>query len=315
MTIDAWPDDDEMAERCGCGHLLGQHHYGAAHAQCEQCSCLDFHPPSACATPSIPGRACFYRHPPTAADDSGFTASARLDADMNTAGTMNVDRADFDRMVHKRRWRPGDRVRWHRDDRDRPVDGVGVVAAVNGVKVTVVSDDAGAEVSLYVGMLYRWSDSDEIALAVRNATAAGYRWEPDQSVWADRENGHAYGGPCDEHDPPQGLVDTYGHAGPGCDHCGIPIERFTSRCFQCGFWLGWAAKSGRTVIADGHHFVDGGARSTSSTSSLGHGGRRCRITFFDGRTVETNNLWTHGKIPQRFRGLLPDNANLEWLAR
>lgn len=49
--IDPWPTDDDMAERCGgvdglipngCGHTLGQHHYGADLAPCHECPCEHF---------------------------------------------------------------------------------------------------------------------------------------------------------------------------------------------------------------------------------------------------------------------------------
>lgn len=43
--MDTWPDDDEMAEPCGCGHTLGQHEYGDDYAPCDVCSCRLFHPP------------------------------------------------------------------------------------------------------------------------------------------------------------------------------------------------------------------------------------------------------------------------------
>lgn len=46
--VDSWPTDEEMAERCGCGHTLGQHEYGTDLASCEHCTCTDFHEPASC---------------------------------------------------------------------------------------------------------------------------------------------------------------------------------------------------------------------------------------------------------------------------
>lgn len=59
MTIDAWPNDDEMSERCACGCTLGQHHYGDERAACHECPCVGFHP--VC---SHDNRGeCHYKHP------------------------------------------------------------------------------------------------------------------------------------------------------------------------------------------------------------------------------------------------------------
>lgn len=41
----------------------------------------------------------------------------------------------------------------------------------------------------------------------------------------------------------------------------------------------------------------------------GHGGRRFKIRFKDGREVTTSNLWYVGPIPFHFRAVLPDNAH------
>jgi hypothetical protein len=48
--VDAWPTEEDMAEACGCGHLLGQHAYGDEMAPCDHCPCRDFHDPSSCAS-------------------------------------------------------------------------------------------------------------------------------------------------------------------------------------------------------------------------------------------------------------------------
>lgn len=42
--VDDWPSDAEMAEPCWCGHLLGQHAYGADPSPCDRvdCPCVGF---------------------------------------------------------------------------------------------------------------------------------------------------------------------------------------------------------------------------------------------------------------------------------
>lgn len=47
MIVDDWPNEEEMAEPCGCGHMLGQHEYGTDYAPCDICACRLFHPPIA----------------------------------------------------------------------------------------------------------------------------------------------------------------------------------------------------------------------------------------------------------------------------
>lgn len=49
-TVDPWPNDVEMTDMCGCGHMLGRHAYGGDHADCDvtDCSCPDFHAPTMC---------------------------------------------------------------------------------------------------------------------------------------------------------------------------------------------------------------------------------------------------------------------------
>lgn len=42
LGVDPWPNDEEMALACRCGHTLGQHDYGTEHAACNYCSCTLF---------------------------------------------------------------------------------------------------------------------------------------------------------------------------------------------------------------------------------------------------------------------------------
>jgi hypothetical protein len=82
-------------------------------------------------------------------------------------------------------------------------------------------------------------------------------------------------------------------------------------CFTCLFWLEKTdlAKDPRVVRIDGHHYIIGPEAPTLSPASRGMNGLRFRITFLDGRSVTTTNLWHQGIIPGRFRTALPDNAS------
>ena len=62
-----------------------------------------------------------------------------------------------------------------------------------------------------------------------------------------------------------------------------------------------------TVRINGWHYVIEPDKSYAPSS--GHGGRRFDITFHDGRTVTTHNLWTQGPIPAEYLARLPDNAS------
>ena len=101
-----------------------------------------------------------------------------------------------------------------------------------------------------------------------------------------------------------------------CPSCGKSYTRrhtldfyIGNNCFDCSFWLGKTDypdyMANHQVIINGEYFmvyaeIDGLIR--------GFGGRRFKIQFFDGRVIETNNLWGQGPIPERFRSMLPDNA-------
>lgn len=97
-----------------------------------------------------------------------------------------------------------------------------------------------------------------------------------------------------------------------CHECGDvidqPYEENGTRCFHCGFWIVYVQSQDNPhhVIIDGMHYVvqaDEGSRSWR-----GFGGRKFTINFFDGRVVETSNLWHQGTILPWFRDRMPDNA-------
>jgi hypothetical protein len=57
----------------------------------------------------------------------------------------------------------------------------------------------------------------------------------------------------------------------------------------------------------GKHYAIGPERR-GDKQLCGFGGAKFIIQFFDGRRVETMNLWHQGVIPEHFRIRLPDNA-------
>jgi DNA-directed RNA polymerase subunit RPC12/RpoP len=100
-----------------------------------------------------------------------------------------------------------------------------------------------------------------------------------------------------------------------CPSCGKSFERrhtpesyIGNNCFDCSFWLGKTDypdyMKNHQVIINGQHYL---FHDTDSFIK-GFGGRRFKIQFFDGRIIETNNLWFQGEIPDQFRSILQDNA-------
>ena len=103
----------------------------------------------------------------------------------------------------------------------------------------------------------------------------------------------------------------------------LPDDDLRGYCSTCRFWL---AKAGQpvpgTVVADmddgsRHHFYFNPAAPIVHTRNpslhLGFGGTPWRVSFFGGRVVETNDLYSQGEIPARFHHLFPPNATLEQL--
>ena len=98
-----------------------------------------------------------------------------------------------------------------------------------------------------------------------------------------------------------------------CPCCGnaylINLEErayFYGCCFDCSFWLKKICMSEdskkRQVIVDGVHYM------LSDSSIRGYCGAKFTIKFFDGRIIETDNLWHQGRIDEMFRYYLADNA-------
>lgn len=108
-----------------------------------------------------------------------------------------------------------------------------------------------------------------------------------------------------------------------CVICGAPetagyIEptrtemRSQQICFDCHFWkekIKWREDNNQAcfVIGGHHHKVEPDESGDRRWS--GCGGSEFKIQPLDGRPlIVTHNLWHQGKIPERFRNILTDNA-------
>lgn len=94
-------------------------------------------------------------------------------------------------------------------------------------------------------------------------------------------------------------------------------------CYTCRYWREkgeWAANGDRVIdpsgimdgapIArvDGQHFILKPYDQTGDPQWLGFRGCEMTFRFSDGREVVSNDVWSQGEIPTRFRERLPDNA-------
>lgn len=101
-----------------------------------------------------------------------------------------------------------------------------------------------------------------------------------------------------------------------CQCCGNTYEKnldpevyLRGNCFDCSFWLQKLeypdAVTEIRAIIDGEHYL---AFPETDCLIKGFGGRKFIIQFFDGRVIESHDLWHQGTIPDQFREMLPDNA-------
>lgn len=81
-------------------------------------------------------------------------------------------------------------------------------------------------------------------------------------------------------------------------------------CFSCNYWQDRVERVGHPdqAIIDGVVYQVGEKNVPGGPWMRGYGGQQFHILFNDGRDVVTTNLWCNGKVPERFRGRLPDNA-------
>jgi len=100
-----------------------------------------------------------------------------------------------------------------------------------------------------------------------------------------------------------------------CKECGMPEfatyyhkDKLIQNqlCFGCDFWLEKLKVKGMIVIG-GAFYKDSGNSPNTDSKFLGFGGRKFSIRMLDGsKEWTTNNLWTAGDCPKRFRP--EDNA-------
>jgi hypothetical protein len=68
------------------------------------------------------------------------------------------------------------------------------------------------------------------------------------------------------------------------------------------------------VRCEGQHYTIGPAPRPGydHRGALGHGGRQFAFRYINtGLRIQSNNVWSQGRIPREFRELLPDNATAE----
>ena len=86
---------------------------------------------------------------------------------------------------------------------------------------------------------------------------------------------------------------------------------FRGVCFECDFWwnLILLKDDPNSIRIEGHHFfISEEKLPNDQLHWAGFSGREFEIKFNDGRMIETNNLWSQGTIPDRFKKQLNDNA-------
>jgi len=93
-------------------------------------------------------------------------------------------------------------------------------------------------------------------------------------------------------------------------------------CFDCRYWLEriqWAEDGDQMppmgqhdgapiARVNGRHYVVEPYDTTTPSQWRGSSGAEFTFRFHDGREITSNDVWTQGEIPARFRDRLPDNA-------
>lgn len=90
---------------------------------------------------------------------------------------------------------------------------------------------------------------------------------------------------------------------------GLKDRKEGDQCFDCDFWdeKEELYKQGTVFVADGNAYI------LIPEAPRGFGGRKVTIHHEDGRVVgPTAGLWSNGNVPHERRGVLADNATIEW---
>lgn len=81
--------------------------------------------------------------------------------------------------------------------------------------------------------------------------------------------------------------------------------------FEDAYWtrllIAHVDKEVKYVVCNNRHYIIGDEDEKSL--ARGFGGRKFRITFFDGTVVHTTNLWSQGLIPIPFQHIFHNNAS------
>lgn len=101
-----------------------------------------------------------------------------------------------------------------------------------------------------------------------------------------------------------------------CKICGKKFEkiRYASpndnicgdACYTDNYWLNRVDNKDEYLIIHGNCYY---VETERSGGLMGFDGRRFRIRMLaDSREIVTTNLWYNGEVPQKYRDMLPDNA-------
>jgi len=117
---------------------------------------------------------------------------------------------------------------------------------------------------------------------------------------------------CNPEDARQYMAGTFGLTPTQVDEYGGKNVVLCGPCFFHHYWLDMLQRDkqepGTAVIVDGVHYVIGPEKSGSFR---GFGGAHYTIEFFDGRAVNSTNLWYQGEVPPEFRAQMPNNARFK----
>jgi len=88
------------------------------------------------------------------------------------------------------------------------------------------------------------------------------------------------------------------------------VLRERGLCCLDDFWAEAHADylAGKRLVVGGQSYTIAPERASDPASCKGHGGRRFRIQYPDGRVVESTNVWSQGPIPERWRARMADTA-------
>ena len=101
-----------------------------------------------------------------------------------------------------------------------------------------------------------------------------------------------------------------------CVICGKEIDEScymnailcSQKCFVDHYWKEIIKEKDKYIIIDGTCYMLGESLSTHNTDIAGFGGRTFYIRYFDGRVIQTNNLWLNGTVPNKYKNILKDEA-------